>query len=131
MMTLYHWEGGGLKEVQDLTGSCWINLADPSTEEIDRVHTLTGIPREFITDPLDKDERTRLENDEGITQLIVHVPYHEPHENVITFHTIPLCIVLTETNVVTICNRQTPVTSTFLDQIRRVCSPEDQFRFVF
>ncbi len=112
-------------------GSCWINLADPSTEEIDRVHTLTGIPREFITDPLDKDERTRLENDEGITQLIVHVPYHEPHENVITFHTIPLCIVLTETNVVTICNRQTPVTSTFLDQIRRVCSPEDQFRFVF
>ena len=131
MMTLYHWEGGGLKEVQDLTGSCWINLADPSTEEIDRVHTLTGIPREFITDPLDKDERPRLEIDEGITQLIVHVPYHEPHENVIPFHTIPLGIVLTETNVVTICNRQTPVTSTFLDQIRRVCSPEDQFRFVF
>ena len=131
MMTLYHWEGGGLKEVQDLTGSCWINLADPSTEEIDRVHTLTGIPREFITDPLDKDERPRLEIDEGITQLIVHVPYHEPHENVIPFHTIPLGIVLTQTNVVTICNRQTPVTSTFLDQIRRVCSPEDQFRFVF
>ncbi|MBO7655988.1 MAG: magnesium transporter CorA family protein [Kiritimatiellae bacterium] len=114
-----------------MTGSCWINLADPSTEEIDRVHTLTGIPREFITDPLDKDERPRLECDEGITQLIVHVPYHEPHENVIPFHTIPLGIVLTETNVVTICNRQTPVTSTFLDQIRRVCSPEDQYRFVF
>ena len=131
MMTLYHWEGGGLKEVQDLTGSCWINLADPSTEEIDRAHTLTGIPREFITDPLDKDERPRLEIDEGITQLIVHVPYHEPHENVIPFHTIPLGIVLTQTNVVTICNRQTPVTSTFLDQIRRVCSPEDQYRFVF
>ncbi|MBP5320415.1 MAG: magnesium transporter CorA family protein [Kiritimatiellae bacterium] len=120
-----------MKEVQDLTGSCWINLADPSTEEIDRVHHLTGIPREFITDPLDKDERPRLEIDEGITQLIVHVPYHEPHENVIPFHTIPLGIVLTQTNVVTICNRQTPVTSTFLDQIRRVCSPEDQFRFVF
>jgi len=61
----------------------------------------------------------------------VHVPYHEPHENLIPFHTLPLGIVLTETNVITICNRQTPVTSTFLDQIRRVCPPEDQFRFAF
>jgi magnesium transporter len=131
MVTLYHWEGGALKEVPSLTGSCWINLADPSTEEIARVQELTGIPREFITDPLDKDERPRLETEGNITQLIVHVPYHEPHENLIPFHTLPLGIVLTGSNVVTICNRLTPVTSTFLDQIRRVCPPEEQFRFTF
>jgi len=131
MVTIYHWEGGGLKEVPALTGACWVNLADPSTEEISRVQELTHVPREFLTDPLDKDERPRLEIDEGVTMLIVHVPYHEPHENLIPFHTLPLGIVLTQDNVVTICNRQTPVTSTFLDQIRRVCPPEDQFRFTF
>lgn len=131
MVTIYHWEGGGLKEVPALTGACWINLADPSTEEISRVQELTRVPREFLTDPLDKDERPRLEIDEGVTMLIVHVPYHEPHENLIPFHTLPLGIVLTQANVITICNRQTPVTSTFLDQIRRVCPPEDQFRFAF
>jgi len=131
MVTIYHWEGGGLKETPSLTGPCWINLADPSTDEISRVQELTKVPREFLTDPLDKDERPRLEIEEGVTLLIFHVPYHEPHENLIPFHTLPLGIVLTSTTVTTICNRQTPVTSTFLDQIRRVCSPEDQFRFTF
>jgi len=131
MFTIYHWEGGGLKEVPAITGACWINLADPSTEEISRVQELTRVPREFLTDPLDKDERPRLEIDEGLTLLIVHVPYHEPHENLIPFHTLPLGIVLTDVHVITICNRLTPVTSTFLDQIRRVCPPEDQFRFAF
>ncbi|HPB11132.1 MAG: magnesium transporter CorA family protein [Kiritimatiellia bacterium] len=131
MFTIYRWEGGGLKEVPELTGTCWINLADPSTEEISRVQELARVPREFLTDPLDKDERPRLEIDEGVTLLIVHVPYHEPHENLIPFHTLPLGIVLTDSHVITICNRQTPVTSTFLDQIRRVCPPEDQFRFAF
>jgi magnesium transporter len=131
VVTIYRWEGGGLKEVPELAGASWINLADPSTEEITRVHELTRVPREFLTDPLDKDERPRLEIDEGVTLLIVHVPYHEPHENLIPFHTLPLGIVLTASHVITICNRQTPVTSTFLDQIRRVCPPEDQFRFTF
>ena len=131
MVTIYHWENGVLREVDALTGACWINLADPSSEEINRVQELTGAPREFITDALDKDERPRLESDEGCTEIIIHVPYHEPHENLIPFHTIPLGIVLTKDHVLTVCNRLTPVTSTFLDQIRRVCSPEAQLRFTF
>ena len=96
MVTIYHWEGGGLKETPSLTGPCWINLADPSTEEITRVQELTKVPREFLTDPLDKDERPRLEIEEGVTLLIFHVPYHEPHENLIPFHTLPLGIVLAQ-----------------------------------
>ena len=131
MLTIYNWQGGGLKEVAEATDACWINLADPSTEDITRVQEITHVPREFLTDPLDKDERPRLEIEEGATLLIIHVPYHEPHENLIPFHTLPLGIVLTKNSVITICNRQTPVTSTFLDQIRRVCTPEDQFRFAF
>jgi len=112
MFTIYRWEGGGLKEVPELTGTCWINLADPSTEEISRVQELARVPREFLTDPLDKDERPRLEIDEGVTLLIVHVPYHEPHENLIPFHTLPLGIVLTDSHVITICNRRrSPVRS--------------------
>lgn len=131
MVSIYHWENGALREVDKLVGSCWINLSDPSTQEIQRIHELSGAPSEFITDPLDKDERPRIETDDGITQFIVHVPCYDPSENVTPFHTLPMGIVLTKNHVLTICNRQTPVTSTFLDQIRRVCSPEHQFRFVF
>ena len=132
MFTTYQWLDGALKEVTAPDGgACWINLADPSTDEISKVEELTGIPREFLSDPLDRDERPRLEIEGDITLLIVHVPFHEPHDNLIPFQTLPLGIVLTQNSVVTICNRQTPVTSTFLTQIRRVCPPEDLFRFTF
>jgi len=132
MLTIYQWQNGSLREVLEAHGPCWINLADPSTEEISRVQELTSIPREYITDPLDKDERPRLEiDDDGLLLFILHVPYHEPAEDAIPFNIIPLGVIHTPTAIVTICNRSTPVTSSFLDQIRRVCTPEDQFRFTF
>ena len=37
MLTIYRWEGGGLKETSELEGSCWMNLADPTTAELERV----------------------------------------------------------------------------------------------
>ena len=37
MMTIYSWENGGLKEVTDLAESCWINLAEPTTAELEQV----------------------------------------------------------------------------------------------
>ena len=132
MMTIYHWKDGSLRETDKVDGSCWINLADPSTEEIVRAHEFSGAPREFITDPLDKDERPRLETEDGVSQLIVHVPYQEHEDDTAApFNTLPLGIVLTSRHVLTICNRQTSVTSAFLEQIRRVCPPEDTYRFVF
>jgi Mg2+ and Co2+ transporters len=134
MLSFYHWEDGALKEVPTPIGSCWINLSDPTTEEIDAVSECTGVPREYVTDPLDKDERQRLEVEDDFTQLIVHVPFHESQpdkDNPVPFYTLPLGIIITQNHVLTICSRETPVTSTFLDQIRRACSPNDKFRFVF
>ncbi len=132
MLAIYQWVNGSLREVSAPDGPCWINLSDPSTEEILRVQTLTGISREFITDPLDKDERPRMEiDDDGTLLIVIHVPYHEPNENLHPFNTLPLGVVHSGSAVVTVCGRTTPIASSFLDQIRRVCSPEHKFRFTF
>ena len=42
-----------------------------------------------------------------------------------------LGIILIKETVITVCNAQTPVTTAFLDQIRRVCPPSDRYRFAF
>ena len=47
------------------------------------------------------------------------------------YETIPLGIVLFGQSVITLCSQATPVTGAFLDQIRRVCPPADQNRFLF
>jgi len=132
MLSIYQWTNGSLREVVTPDGPCWINLADPSTEELLRVQTLTGVSREFLSDPLDRDERPRMDiDDDGTLLIVVHVPYHEPDENLHPFNTLPMGVVHTANAVITVCNRSTPIAPAFLDQIRRVCPPEQKFRFTF
>ena len=135
MMTIYRWENGGLKETSDLCDSCWINLSEPTTAELEQVLTFSQAPRDFLTDPLDREERPRFESEDGFSLVIVHVPYpvrgEEDDETVLPYETIPLGIVLFGRSVITLCSQATPVTGAFLDQIRRVCPPADQNRFLF
>ena len=135
MMTIHRWENGGLKETTDLCDSCWINLSEPITAELEQVLKFSQVPRDFLTDPLDREERPRFESEDGFTLVIVHVPYpvrgEEDDETVIPYKTIPLGIVLFGQSVITICSQATPVTGAFLDQIRRVCPPAAQNRFLF
>ena len=133
MMTIYRWENGGLKETSDLCESCWVNLADPTTAELERVLSYSQVPRDFLTDPLDREERPRFENEDGVSLIIVHVPYpvrgEEDDESVLPYETIPMGIVLFGQSVITICSIATPVVNAFLVQIRRVCPPCEQNRF--
>jgi magnesium transporter len=135
MMTIYKWENGGLRETTELDGSCWINLAEPTTAELEKVLSFSKVPRDFLTDPLDREERPRFESEDGFSLIIVHVPYpirgDEDDDTILPYETLPLGIVLFGNSVITICSSLTPVTNAFLDQIRRVCPPCEQNRFAF
>ncbi|MBO6067076.1 MAG: magnesium transporter CorA family protein [Kiritimatiellae bacterium] len=133
MMTIYKWENGGLRESPNFVPNCWINLVEPTTTELESVLGFSGgiIPRDFLTDPLDRDERPRFDYDDGVTMLLIHVPYMVDDDDVVPYRTVPIGIILLSDMVVTVCNVQTPVTAAFLDQIRRVCPPSDRCRFAF
>lgn len=135
MMTIYKWENGGLRESAEFAPSCWINLVDPSTTELEAVLTHSQVPRDFLTDPLDSGERPRFDYEDDSTLLIIHVPMPVPpedeEESVAPYRTVPMGIIFLQHTVITVCSRATPVTTAFLDQIRRVCPPSDKYRFAF
>ena len=131
MISIYRWENGGLKEEQDFAPSCWINLVEPTTTELERVLTFSKVPRDFLTDPLDADERPRFDYDDDSSMLIIHVPCRVDEDEVVPYRTVPLGIILFGQSVITVCSAKTPVTTAFLDQIRRVCPPSDRYRFSF
>ena len=131
MMTIYRWENGGLKETPDFSPSCWINLVEPSTTELESVLSHSPqVPRDFLTDPLDAGERPRFDYEDEASLIIVHVPMPVDDE-VTPYRTVPLGIIFFARSVITVCSARTPVTAAFLDQIRRVCPPSDQYRFAF
>ena len=131
MLTIYRWENGGLREADDFGDSCWINLVEPTTTELERVLVHSKVPRDFLTDPLDADERPRFDYDDNESMLIIHVPCPLEDDEVVPYRTVPLGIILFGKSVITVCSARTPVTAAFLDQIRRVCPPSDQYRFAF
>ena len=131
MMTIYKWENGGLKEASEFASSCWINLVDPTTTELEAVLTHSNVPRDFLTDPLDVGERPRFDYEDDASLIIVHVPRPDDEDSVSPYRTVPLGIILFGQSVITVCSAPTPVTTAFLDQIRRVCPPSDTYRFAF
>ena len=131
MISIYQWENGGLKETLEFAPSCWINLVEPTTTELERVLTFSQVPRDFLTDPLDSEERPRFDYDDDSSMLIIHVPCPLEDDEVVPYRTVPLGIILFGRSVITVCSARTPVTTAFLDQIRRVCPPSDQYRFAF
>lgn len=132
MLTIYKWDNGGLKESPEFASSCWINLVEPTTTELERVLNFSNVPRDFLTDPLDADERPRFDYDDDSNILIVHVPCPvNDEDSPYPYRTVPLGIILFPQGVITVCSAQTPVTTAFLDQIRRVCPPSDRYRFAF
>ena len=130
-MTIYKWENGGLKEASEFASSCWINLVDPTTTELEAVLTHSNVPRDFLTDPLDVGERPRFDYEDDASLIIVHVPRPDDEDSVSPYRTVPLGIILFGQSVITVCSAATPVTTAFLDQIRRVCPPSDTYRFAF
>ena len=135
MMTIYRWDNGALREATEFSPSCWINLVEPSTTELESVLSFSSVPRDFLTDPLDAGERPRFDWEDDAIILIVHVPMVEPEAEddgwTIPYRTVPLGIILCPGTVITVCSARTPVTAAFLDQIRRVCPPSDRYRFAF
>ena len=64
MITIHKNTETGLIQLPEPVKGCWINVINPSPEEIAQIHAL-GVPQDYITYPLDLDERARTERENG------------------------------------------------------------------
>ncbi|MEN6408737.1 MAG: CorA family divalent cation transporter, partial [Anaerolineaceae bacterium] len=113
MLQIYKSTEYGLETLDEPVDGCWINVIDPSTEEAEHVQAL-GVPMDFLTYPLDVDERPRTEREDDGTMLIVlRIPVFLGYTADVPYQTIPMGIVITSENIITICRRQTELLDEF------------------
>ncbi|MAT45116.1 MAG: magnesium transporter [Anaerolineaceae bacterium] len=119
-----------LELLDDIVDGCWVNCIDPTTDEIERL-TYHRIPLDFITDPLDVDERPRTEReDDGTVLIILRIPYFEGALVDVPYSTISLGIVITEHFVVTICRRKNELIERLKQTKMRGFSTSKRVRFL-
>lgn len=104
MLTIYRTPSEGasllMSPVEEMRKGDWINLVDPTPEEIRRVAEQTGIQEEFIRYPLDDEELARVETDDDQILIIVNVPVVSGGD--VVYDTVPLGIVLNDEYIVTV-----------------------------
>lgn len=128
MLELYNTEGTATRITHEIVDHVWVKLSSPTMDEVDEVAGTLGIDPDDLMAAADPEEKTRVEMQDDYTLILVDVPATEGEER--ARNTIPLGIILTQNNVVTVCSEDTPFLSDFHAGHVRGFATKNHVRFV-
>ncbi len=102
-----------IKKVKKMTSDCWIDLIEPTTDEIDKVVNRTGVDKDLVTKLLDTEELPRVEQEDNATLIVIDIPYLTTGVDY-KYTTYPLGIIITNNNyVITVSVKKTTLLNEF------------------
>ncbi len=96
----------------------WVNVLPPlKQEEFSELSSALDIPIDFLTDSLDIDERSRFEEEDNVKLIVIKTPTENNsfNDSDAYFITIPICIILTHNQIVTVNSFENPAIKKFLN----------------
>lgn len=145
MLKFYKTEGNAITEINALEAGCWVSAIAPTESEISMLETELGIDRDFIRSALDEEESSRIENEEKQTLIVLDYPVAEKPEptedgknkkrakddDTITYYTMPMSIILTESNVITVSLKENSIVEDFANNVVKNVKTQFKTRFIF
>lgn len=116
MITFFKSTDSGLITCDAFEPGVWVQMINPTEAEIVQICNATEIEAEFIRPALDEEERPRIETDNGHTMILVDIPIMVNDGTMNVFSTLPLAITYSKETIVTVCLKQTPILSDFIDK---------------
>jgi magnesium transporter len=92
-------------EIHAPENDSWVNVIPPlKQEEFEQLSDSLEIPLDFLSDSLDIDERSRFEVDDNVRLIVIKTPAENNsfNESDAFYITIPICIILTHNQIVTV-----------------------------
>jgi magnesium transporter len=120
--------GGRVERIPSFERGCWVNIINPTRENLPLIAEHFKIPVDFLNASLDIDETARIETDEGATLFIVKVPYFDESNVDVLYFTVPIGIILTNGITITICSKPQSVLRAFVNN--QVRNPATGHRFI-
>ena len=114
MITVYKKTELGLGQVDEITPGTWIHLVDPTRAEVEQLLAVIDIPEDFVIAALDEDERARTDREDGVTLIILRVPYFFGQDEDLPYGTVPFGIIMTNGYLVTVCKFHTGIAEDLL-----------------
>lgn len=115
MIKYYNAENSVITELDTPQKGCWINLTEPNKKELLQAHLYTNVDFDAISAVTDEEEGSRVEIEDDYTMIVVDIPYTHEYHGKPAYTTIPLAIIFTPDNIITVCNEETALLSPFVD----------------
>ncbi len=102
--------GSKLVILDKAEAGCWISVTAPDQSEIDYLVNERGLDSGFVLSSLDEEESSHIEIEDDQTLIIVDTPAADTTKADNTlFYTMPIGIILTDDNVITISSKENSV----------------------
>jgi len=130
VLRIYKNDGINYQElgIETLARNMWINLVNPTVDELLLVGEKTNTPIDFLKAALDEEERPRIEIDDDYALILINIPVMLSETN---YDTLPLGIIITPENIITVCLENNPVVLEFNEYNRRSFNTAKRTRFLF
>ena len=131
MIRLFRTDDSVIYEPETISDGVWIELSYPDDNEIAKVASSLKLNREDLTAAIDLEEKNRIEIHDNYTLILFDIPASETRHQQESYTTIPLGIIITENNIVTVCSQETSVLSYFRQNRMKDFSTKKKLRFVY
>lgn len=116
-------------KIDNFEKGCWINIVSPTEQELNYIESSLNIYPNFLRDPLDEEEKPRIDVEDNQTLVVVDVPYVYEEQKHLKYETIPLGIVIMEDCFLTICIEDTFLIQNFKNKKVKDCFTFKKTRF--
>lgn len=130
MLSYYKTENGRMEQLPSCEPGCWINCVAPDDREVNSLISDFGIEPDFFRAAMDEEESSHIDNEDENTLIVIDIPIVEKEENNISYTTMPLGIIITEKNVITVSIKDNPVVGEFAQGLVRNVQTNLKTRFV-
>ena len=117
--------------IDTIEDGAWVRLYNTSEHELRAFSESCAIPLDFLKAALDEEERPRIDTEDGVVLVVIDIPAVLESEGIRTLTTLPLGIIVTDKNIVTVCKYESHLLDDFVSGKVRHFATFKKTRFLF
>ncbi len=130
MIKYYKTINNRIAQIENYEEGCWIHCVAPEEDEVNYLISEFNIEPDFLRAALDEEESSHLDYEDGTALIIIDSPVVERTGKNLTYYTVPVSIMLTKKNVITVSLRENAVIEEFAEGLMRNVRTEFKTQFV-
>lgn len=130
MISYYGVKENKLTPLEQWERNCWVSIIGPVEEDMALLISEFPELEDYLGYALDMDEKARIEKEEDLLFILIRVPHFVGLREEIPFTTIPLGIIITKENVLTICKEDNVIIEELENRRIKELHPAKRNRFL-